>query len=305
MSRFMLLLFFMVCFCSHASSFQATSITDGSQAQCEITGISHTQGTPVPVALGVRCGYQTQNNRKFALALGSSSYTDVSVSCNGLLNMPSSPLGKVISTTSATETDVSSLYPLGYLFNAGAGQVLCQIFFNKSSQMMKPGVYVAGLFSDFHSQPDVWETHGFVSINNKTVPADVGAIYCSLLSPQNTIDMGIIKPNSESKQVKIEIGVSCSGATSKMNTELGYSVRFSQFSCSSDCSLLGEYVPYPGGVADPGDDPETGFTMNDVMPFQNGQTVNTKTYTTLWKIRDNTGNPRDITAKAFVGIYYY
>lgn len=292
----------MVCSCSHAASFLATSVSDGSQAQCEITGISHTQGAVFPVALGVRCSYQTQNNRKFALSIGSSITVDISVSCNGLLNTPPSPLGKVLSPTG---TDMSSYYPLGYLFNEGAGQILCQIFFNNSNQIVKPGLYVAGLFSDYQGQPDAWELDGYVAINNKTVPQDTGSVYCYLITPQNTIDMGIIKPNSESKQMSIDVGVNCSGATPSMDTELGYSVRFSKFNCSTDCSLLGEYVPYPGSVADPGDDPQTGFTMNDVMQFKNGQTTNTKNYTTLWKIRDNSGNPRDISAKAYVDIYYY
>lgn len=305
MFRFMPLLLLMVCSCSHASSFLATSVSDGSQAQCEITGISHTQGATSPAALGVLCSYHTQNNRTFALTLGGIALDAVSVSCNGSQDVPSSPLGTVTNTTSPTQQDVSSAYKFGYLFNVGAGQALCQISFNNSSLMLNPGLYIAGLFSNFNNQPDAWELPGYVAINYKTVPAETGSIYCYLLTPPNTTDMGIITPNSESKQVSINIGVNCSGATSKKDTELGYSVRFNQFNCSTDCSLLGEYVPYTGGVADPGDDPQTGFTMSDVMWFKNHQTENTKTYTTLWKIRDNSGNPRDITAKAYVGIYYY
>lgn len=305
MFRFMPLLFLMVCSYSHASSFSATSVSDGSQAQCEITGITHTQGATSPAALGVLCSYHTQNNRTFALTLGGIAPDAVSVSCNGSQNMQSLPLGTVINTTSPTQPDVSALYPFGYLFNVGAGQALCQISFNNSSLMTNPGLYIAGLFSNFKNQPDVWELPGYVAINYKTVPQDTGSVYCYLITPQNTIDMGIITPNSESKLMSIDVGVSCSGATNKMDTELGYSVRFSQFNCSTDCSLLGEYDSYPGGVVDPGDDPHTGFTMSDVMWFKKGQTENTKTYTTRWKIRDNSGNPRDITAKAYVGIYYY
>lgn len=306
MFRFMPLLFLMVCSCSHASSFLAKSVSDGSQAQCEITGISHTQGSPSPAELGVLCSYHTQNNRTFALTLGGISPDAVFVSCNGSQNVPSSPLGTVINTTSPTQPDVSTLYPFGYLFNVGAGQALCQISFNNSSLMTNPGLYIAGLFSDFKNQPDVWELSGYVAINYKTVPTETGSVYCYLITPPDTTDMGVITPNSESKQVSINIGVSCSGAaTSKNEAELGYSVQFSQFNCSTDCALLGEYDSYPGSVADPGDDPQTGFTMSDVMWFKKGQTENTKNYTTRWKIRDNSGNARDITAKAYVGIYYY
>lgn len=306
MFRFMPLLFLMVCSCSHASSFLAKSVSDGSQAQCEITGISHTQGSPSPAELGVLCSYHTQNNRTFALTLGGISPDAVFVSCNGSQDVPSSPLGTVTNTTSPTQQDVSSAYKFGYLFNVGAGQALCQISFNNSSLMLNPGLYIAGLFSNFNNQPDAWELPGYVAINYKTVPTETGSVYCYLITPPDTTDMGVITPNSESKQVSINIGVNCSGAaTSKKEAELGYSVRFSQFNCSTDCSLLGEYDSYLGGVADPGDDPQTGFTMSDVMWFKKGQTENTKTYTTRWKIRDNSGNPRDITAKAYVGIYYY
>lgn len=311
MFRFMPLLFLMVCSCSHASSFLAKSVSDGSQAQCEITGISHTQGSPSPAELGVLCSYHTQNNRIFALTLGWSGSAPapgaVSVSCNGSQNVPSSSLGTVINTTSPpTEQNVSGLYSSGYLFNVGAGQVLCQISFNNSSLMTNPGLYIAGLFSDFKNQPDEWELSGYVAINYKTVPTETGSVYCYLITPPDTTDMGIITPNSESKQVSINIGVSCSGAaTSKKEAELGYSVRFSQFNCSTDCSLLGKYDYYPGSVADPGDDPQTGFTMSDVIWFKKGETEKTNTYTTRWKIKDNSGNPRDITAKAYVAIYYY
>ncbi|WP_130224496.1 hypothetical protein [Escherichia sp. E13S3] len=311
MFRFMLLLFLIVCSCSYASSFLAKSVSDGSQAQCEITGISHTQGATSPAELGVLCRYHTQNNRIFALTLGWSGPAPapgaVSVNCNGSQNLQSSPLGTVINTTSPTaEQDVSALYSSGYLFNVGAGQVLCQISFNNSDLMKYPGLYIAGLFSNFKNQPDVWELPSYVVINYKTVPAETGSVFCYLITPPDTTDMGIIKPNSESKQVIINIGVSCSGAaTSTKGTILGYSVRFSQFNCSTDCSLLGEYHSYFGCVADPGDDPQTGFTMSDVMWFNKGETVKTKTYITRWKIRDNSGNPRDITAKAYVDIYYY
>ncbi|EFH7843632.1 hypothetical protein GJ336_19740 [Escherichia coli] len=309
MIKFILLLFLMVCSCSQAASLFATSISDGSLAECEIVGLSHTQGDISPVALSIYCNYQTQNNRRFALAVGSSGNIDISMGCNGSSNMPLSTLGKVFNTTnvtgSGTGVDVSAMYPLGYLFHEGTGQVLCQMFFQSVSQIINPGSYIVGLFSGYQNQQEVWEFHGAVAINSKTMPGDFGAVYCSLIVPQSIIDMGIIKPKSESRQVNVDVGINCSGATTKIDTELGYTIRFDKFNCSTDCSLLGEYMPYPGAVIDPADDPEKGFIMHDVMPFKNGQTGNAKNYTTKWSIRDNTGNPREITASAHVEIYYY
>lgn len=309
MLRFIILLFLIVCSSSHAALLLAKSISDGSNAQCEIIGISHTLGASDPAAMGVRCSYQTQNNRPFALAMGSSGNIDVSMGCNGAANMTPSRLGKVFNTTNVTGTgigvDVSAMYPLGYLFNVGSGQILCQVFFKTASQMKNPGLYVVGLFGDYRNHPDEWEFNGFVPINSNTVPVNFGAVYCYLIAPQSTIDMGIIKPKSESQQVSVDVGIGCSGATKKMDTELGYTIRFNNFNCSADCSLLGQYVTYPGAVTDPADDPEKGFIMHDVMSFKNGLTGNAKYYTTLWKIRDNTGNPREITASAHIEIYYY
>lgn len=305
MIKFIFLLFLMICSCSHAASLFATSISDGSQAQCEVTGLSQTQGDIDPVALSIYCSYQTQNGRRFALALGSSKPVDVSMGCNGNSSMPTSSLGKVYDTGSGTGVDKSTIFPLGYLFNVGAGQVQCQVFFKNIVQIKNPGLYVVGLFNNYKNNLDSWEFNGFVPINGSTVPANFGAVYCYLIVPQSTINMGIIKPKGVSQQVNVEVGINCSGATKSIETELGYTIRFDNFSCSVDCSLLGEYKPYPGAVIDPADDPEKGFIMHDVMPFKNGQTGNAKNYTTKWSIRDNTGNPREITASAHVEIYYY
>ncbi|WP_426472850.1 hypothetical protein [Escherichia marmotae] len=300
MIKYILMLFFMVCSCSHGASLFATSISDGSQAQCAITGLSYTPGDTSPVSLSIYCRYQTQNGRQFALTLGSSKPVDFSMGCNGASIMPTSPLGSVFDSALGRN---SSMFPLGYLFNVGAGQVQCQVSFKNAAQMKNPGLYVVGLFSDYQNHSDVWEFNGFVNTN--TGPEDFGAVYCYLIAPQSTIDMGIIKPKGVSQQVNVNVGIDCSGATSTINTELGYTIRFDNFSCSDDCSLLGEYISYIGTTGDPADDPEKSFIIHDVMLFKEDHPRNTKSYTTLWKIRDNTGNPREITASAHVEIYYY